>query len=168
MSSIVKHLRQPSAEVKKFGGNPLDYQKFLRQFHSKVELNCETSDEKMNYLEQLTFGEANRVVSGYSHLTGERAYEASMKALKERYGDVDVIASAFIKKALEWPNIKNTDTKLLDEFALFLVECQNGTESIVAGSVLEYSENIRRLMSKLPFHLHDKWRNVVYRIKFLP
>jgi hypothetical protein len=32
----------------------------------------------MNYLEQLTYGEANRVVSGYSHLSGERAYDASM------------------------------------------------------------------------------------------
>jgi hypothetical protein len=58
----------------------------------------------------------------YSHLSGERAYDASMMALKDRYGDTDVIASAFIKKALEWPTIRNTDTKLLDEFALFLVE----------------------------------------------
>jgi hypothetical protein len=55
----------------------------------------------MNYLEQLTYGEANRVVSGYSHLSGERAYDASMMALKDRYGDTDVIASTFIKKALE-------------------------------------------------------------------
>jgi hypothetical protein len=70
-------------------------------------------------------GEANRVVSGYSHLSGERAYDASMMALKDRYGDTDVIASAFIKKALEWPTIRNTDTKLLDEFALFLVDPSN-------------------------------------------
>jgi hypothetical protein len=84
-----------------------------------------------------------------------------MMALKDRYGDTDVIASAFIKKALEWPTIRNRDTKLLDEFALFLVECQNGTECIQAGSILEYSENIKRLLSKLPFHLHDRWRNVV-------
>lgn len=32
-------------------------------------------------------------------------------------------------------------------------------------SILEYSENIKRLLSKLPFHLHDRWRNVVFRIK---
>jgi hypothetical protein len=43
----------------------------------------------MNYLEQLTYGKANRVVSEYSHLSGERAYDASMKALKDRYGDTD-------------------------------------------------------------------------------
>jgi hypothetical protein len=36
----------------------------------------------MNYLEQLTYGEANRVVSGYSHLSGERAYDASMMAVQ--------------------------------------------------------------------------------------
>jgi hypothetical protein len=64
-------------------------------------INCDNDYEKMNYLEQLTYGEANRVVSGYSHLSGERAYDASMMALKDRYGDTDVIASAFIKKALE-------------------------------------------------------------------
>jgi hypothetical protein len=30
---------------------------------------------------------------------------------------------------------------------------------------LEYSENIKRLLSNLPFHLHDRWINVVFRIK---
>ena len=30
---------------------------------------------------------------------------------------------------------------------------------------MEYSENIKRLLSKLPFHLHERWRNVVFRIK---
>jgi hypothetical protein len=49
---------------------------------------------------------------------------------------------------------RNTDTQLLDEFALFLVECQNGTECIQAGSILEYSENIKRFLSKLPFFFH--------------
>ncbi|VDI27101.1 Hypothetical predicted protein [Mytilus galloprovincialis] len=91
----------------------------------------------MNYLEQLTFGEAHKVVSSYSHLPGDRAYKASMRHLEERYGDTDVMASAFIKKALDWPNIKSGDIQSLDEFALFLVECQYGTESMEAGSVLE-------------------------------
>ena len=163
--AIIHHLKKPATEIKKFAGNPLEYRKFLRQFHSKVVLNCENDDEKMNYLEQLTIGEANKVVSGYSHLPGERGYKAAMDLLEERYGDTDVMASAFIKKALEWPTIRNGDIKSLDEFALFLIECHNGTESIQAGNILEYSENIKRLMSKLPFHLHDRWRNVVMRIK---
>jgi len=33
----------------------------------------------MNYLEQFTFGEANKLMSGFSHLSGEYAYSAAMK-----------------------------------------------------------------------------------------
>ena len=31
--------------------------------------------------------------------------------------------------------------------------------------MLEYPENIKKLVSKLPFHLHDKWRNLVHRTR---
>jgi len=161
--TMIKTLRKPTPEIKKFGGNPLEFRKFLRQFETKVLQNCESDDEKMNYLEQMTFSEANKVVSGYSHLPGKRAYETAMEQLEERYGDSEIIASAFIKKALEWPIIRSGSSfgTVLDEFSIFLIECFHGTDS----SVLDYSENIRRLLAKLPFHLHDRWRSVVMRIK---
>jgi len=143
----------------------LEYRKFLRQFKAKVVANTDSDDEKMNYLEQFTYGEANKVVSGFSHLKGEQAFAAAIKQLEERYGDKEVIATSFIKKALDWPVIRAGDSKALDEFSLFLVECDNAAESIRAGRILEYTENIRRLMSKLPFHLHDRWRNIVFRTK---
>ncbi|XP_061191695.1 uncharacterized protein LOC133199905 [Saccostrea echinata] len=54
---------------------------------------------------------------------------------------------------------------MLDEFALFLVECQNASESIDCVSVLDYAENIKRLLSKLPIYLHDRWRTAVLKIK---
>ncbi|VDI57783.1 Hypothetical predicted protein [Mytilus galloprovincialis] len=131
----------------------------------KSETQSIRKDEKMNYLEQFTFGEAHKVVSGFSHLSGEYAYQAAMEQLEERYGNSEVIANAFIKKALEWPTLKAGDSKGLDEFSLFLIECENAAHSINALRILEYSENIKRLMCKLPFHLHDRWRSVVLRIK---
>jgi hypothetical protein len=30
---------------------------------------------------------------------------------------------------------------------------------------LEYSENLKSLVKKLPYYLHEKWRNVVYELK---
>ena len=165
IACIVKNLRKPVADIKKFGGDPLQFRKFVRQFNAKVVKNCETEDEKMNYLEQFTYGEANKVVSGYSHMIGEYAFKGAMKQLEERYGSSDIIASAFIQKALDWPSIKSNDAKSLDEFSLFLVECENAAYSIDALKILEYSENIKRLMCKLPFHLHDRWRNIVLRMK---
>ena len=163
IQSIVQYLRLPIPEIKKFGGNPLEFRRFLRQFHAKVVLNTQDDDERMNYLEQLTYGEANRCVAGFSHLSGERAYKAAMTQLEERYGDNKVIATAFIKKALDWPAVK--DAKSIDEFALFLVECQNAAESMESSSVLDYPDNIKRLMQKLPIYMHDRWRNVVLRTK---
>ncbi|CAC5378089.1 unnamed protein product [Mytilus coruscus] len=113
--------------------------------------NSDTEDEKMNYLEHFTFGEAHKEVSGFSRLSGEYAYRAAMEQLEERYGNSEVIANAFIKKALDWPILK--------------AECENAAHNINALRILEYSENITRLMFKMPFHLHDRWRSVVLRIK---
>lgn len=76
----------------------------------------------MNYLEQFTYGEASKVVQGFGHINGQHAFRAAMKQLEERYGDTEVIANAFIKKALDWTNVKPGDTKALDDFSLFLIE----------------------------------------------
>ena len=154
VQDVVKYLRKPTPEIKKYDGNPMEYHRFIRQFNAKVIQNTETDSERMNYLEQLTSGEANKVVSGFGHLPDEVAYKSAMKTLEERYGDNEVIVAAFVKKAMEWPPIK--DSKMLDEFSLFLTECENAASSINSNSVLDFSENIKRLLSKLPVYMHDR------------
>ncbi|CAC5358793.1 unnamed protein product [Mytilus coruscus] len=99
MSAVVKHLQKPTPDIKKFRGNPLEYRKFYRQFQARIVANTDNEEEKMTYLEQFTYGEASKVVSGFSHLIGEHAYSAAIKQLEERYGDTEVIANAFIKKS---------------------------------------------------------------------
>jgi hypothetical protein len=46
-----------------------------------------------------------------------------------------------------------------------LTECDNAIQSIGGMKVLEYSENLKRIVSKLPYNMHDKWRNIVYQVK---
>ena len=155
LKDVVQYLRRPLPEIKKFGGDPLEYRRFIRQFNAKVVVNTQDDDERMNYLEQMTYGEANRVVSGFSHMDGEKAYKTAMKQLEERYGDNETIVTAFIKKALDWPQVK--DSKMLDEFSLFLVECKHAAESMNSIKILDYQENIKKLMIKLPIYMHDRW-----------
>ena len=71
--------------------------------------------------------------------------------------------TVFIKKALEWSHVK--DCKMVDEFYLFLVECKNAAESMDSIKVLDYQENIKMSMLKLPLYMHDRWRNVVLKAK---
>ncbi|XP_014672653.1 PREDICTED: uncharacterized protein LOC106813111 [Priapulus caudatus] len=164
-SVMHRHLQKPASEIKRFDGNLMDYRKFMRQFNSKVVLNTDTDEERMNFLEQYTGEEANRIVSGFSHLDARQGYQAAMKELEERYGDVEVIANAFIRKALTWPTIKADDAKALGDFSIFLTECENAVLSIEAVKVLEYPDNMRKLLMKLPYYFHDKWRGIVLQTK---
>ena len=73
MQSVGKFLKTPIPEIKKSDVDPLKYRKFIRQFYAKVVANSTDNNERMNYLVQMTYGEAYRVVSGFSHVIGEKA-----------------------------------------------------------------------------------------------
>ncbi|VDI06661.1 Hypothetical predicted protein [Mytilus galloprovincialis] len=63
------------------------------------------------------------------------------------------------------PFIKADHPKALDDFAIFLQECMYAVNYVDAAKVLEYSENLKLLIQKLPFYMQEKWRNVVYETK---
>ena len=45
------------------------------------------------------------------------------------------------------------------------MECKNAVCVVNAARVLEYFENIKRLVSKLPFYVQERWRNIVMNKK---
>jgi hypothetical protein len=55
----------------------------------------------MNYLEEFTYEEAHMIVQVFGHLRGKYAYNAATKQLEDGYGDTEVIANTFKKKAFE-------------------------------------------------------------------
>ncbi len=136
----------------------------MQQFRSKVEDNCDSPEERLMYLEQYTTGEPQQIVIGYSYLKAD-GYSKALSELDRRYGDQDIIVSAFITKALSWGQIRGDDPKELDRFSIFLAECENAVSCLDALKVLEYSENFKKIVGKLPYVLHDKWRNIVYQAK---
>lgn len=161
---LTKELNKPNVEIVKFQGNPIDYNRFIRQFETKVVKNTDSYDEKMN-LFQFTTGEANEIATGYSHLNAEIGFKATLKEFKERYGDPDVVANSYVKRALDWPFIKGDDPKALDAYNIFLVECQYVVENVSAARVLDYQENIQKIVKKLPYTLQERFRNIVFYLK---
>ena len=67
-TAVVRHLKKPSTDIKKFGGIPLEYHKFRRQLEFKIAVHCDNDDERINFLEQFTTGEAHKIVTGLSYL----------------------------------------------------------------------------------------------------
>ena len=163
--SLVQHLNKPTSVIDKFDGDPLRYQHFMRQFRSRVVNNCNDSEERLNFLEQYTTGEAQQIVISFSYLDPQTGYDAALRELENRYGDQDVIVDQYIKKVLSWPTIRHDKPKDLDRFGVFLKECENAVQALNALQVLEYSDNMKKIVSKLPFWLHDKWRNIVFTRK---
>ncbi|XP_062610669.1 uncharacterized protein LOC134272455 [Saccostrea cucullata] len=130
---VAQELNKPKSEIQKFEGNPKDYQRFIRQFNTRVCANTSSYEERLNFLLQFTSGEANRIVTGYSHLNAEGGYKAVMDEFKDRY--------------------------------VFLTECQHAVNNVASARALEYPENMKLIVKKLPFYLQEKWRNVVYELK---
>lgn len=102
----------------------MDYQRFIRQFNTKVCANTSSFEKRFNFLLQFTSGEANRIVTGYSHLDAERGYLQALDKLKNRYGDPDVVAQTYVKKAFNWLAIKPDNSKASYSNAIFLTEGQ--------------------------------------------
>ena len=76
--AVVKHLTKPTFDLQKFDGEPLHYHRFMRQFRSKVVANCDDPEERLNYLEQYTTGDARQIVIGFSYLDAAMGYDAAV------------------------------------------------------------------------------------------
>ncbi|CAG2192599.1 unnamed protein product [Mytilus edulis] len=162
---IARELNKPKADIQKFDGSPMNYKGFMRQFNARVETNTDSFEERINFLLQFTIGEPHRIVLGFSHLDAKIGYTAALNEFKDRYGDPDIIAHSYVQRAMNWPFIKADHPKALDDFAIFLQECMYAVNYVDAAKVLEYSENLKLLIQKLPFYMQEKWRNVVYETK---
>ena len=164
--NVVQELRKPQVEIQPFSGDPLTYLKFIRQFNAKVVVNASSDAEKLTYLEQFTTGEAKKIVNGYCNLDPTQACEAIQSEFDERYGDSEIVANAYVNRALKWDEIKDeNDVKKLDDFAIFLVECLNAIKCLDAVRLLNFPQNIQSLVNKLPPLYRGKWRNHMFKVK---
>jgi hypothetical protein len=57
--------------------------------------------------------------------------------------------------------IRPDSAKSLDDYEIFLQECQLAVEALV----LEYSEHLKNMVKKMSYHLHERWRSIVYDTK---
>ncbi|XP_047489107.1 uncharacterized protein LOC125039312 [Penaeus chinensis] len=161
MESFVKELRKPNMDIRPFDGNSLDFNRFMRQFRTKVLNYCTSYDERLNYLEQFTSGEARERIQEFMSLNPEKGYEAALKELEDCYGNNDAVAQAYIKKALDWPVIKGNDVKALDKLSIFLTRCKYDILSMDSVKTLENPDNMRRLVMKLPYSMQERWLTII-------
>lgn len=155
----------PHRDIPVFTGDPLTYRSFIRAFEHAIDSKTDSQQDRLYYLEQFTSGEPLDLIRSCEHMRPDRAYREARALLDRHYGDELIIANAYIKKAMEWPQIKPEDRKGLNTFALFLIGCCNTVNDVDYMDEMNNPTNMKCILSKLPFKLKDKWRSFAYDIQ---
>ena len=101
-------VKLPKLELCKFNGDIIEWRGFWDQFKSTVHENENISPiEKFSYLRSLLEEKAFSAISGLT-LSSEN-YNQAIEILKSRYGNEQVLISAYMQKFVDIPKVKNSN-----------------------------------------------------------
>ena len=164
LTSVVKLVAEqqrmsllPAQQPPVFSGNHFDYAAFISAFESLIE--CQVSDPKQRlyYLNQFTSGDAKESIQGFINLDSPDSYDKARKVLKERFGHPYRVAQAYKDKLNAWPPMKEGDGARLQQFADFLVLCEQAMNTLKYMEGLNSEDTLRRITAKLPSNMGVKW-----------
>ena len=157
----------PKLSLKKFNGNPTDWQSFCDSYTTAVHSNASLSKvDKFNYLKSLVEGPAAATIAGFS-LT-EEIYDTAFNLLKDRFANPQVIVSSHVNALLKLESVSNIHDiakirKLYDSIETHILSLANldiSSESF--GTIL-----IPMILAKLPVEMQllisrkvgkDQWK----------
>ena len=91
-------------------------------------------------------------------------YKRARSILYSRYGRPHVIARSYIDKLANGQQFKASDINELSMVALEMQKCENALSQLGFSSDVDNSENLRRIVKRLPMHLRSIWVDVAYLI----
>ena len=157
-------LTLPQPEVPTFGGDPIEYWRFIRAFENLIESKTTSEIARLYYLVQYTSGEVQELVSSCLSMKAEEGYREARSLLKKRYGQSYRIATAYAEKPTKGPPLKAEDGSALRRFSILLTGCRNTLKEIGYLSKVENPDTLRMIVSRLPYGLRLKWRDVADKI----
>ena len=151
----------PPAELVKFRGDPAEFFSFIRSFDSRIGSKHISDQDKLSYLQQYTEGQPHEIVRGCLLMPPDKGYQEARRLLQKRYGNEENISAAHIERLLAWPNIKADNIGSLQNFAVAMMVCDSVMTNMPVGlRETDHPRTLRKLVEKLPFHLHDRWRRL--------
>ena len=150
-----------------FSGDPLQYPAWNSSFRALIDSKPMDAQTKLNFLNQYLSGKPKQVVDQYLLIGTEDAYQSARKLLKERYGNCNVVGSAFLNKLENWPKVGIKDAEALRDLSDFLEKIKAARETTPSLEVLDFARENVKILSKLPVQLQSKWRGNVKKCRAL-
>ena len=154
----------PTIKLPKFSGNALSYADFIDRFkihiHDKPHL---TDDMRMIQLKMHVSGDAERAISGL----GSKGvmYATALKILKEQFGQPSMIARSLVNRLTKGEKIQRNDRNALRELSIDLVNCIATLHQVKYFADVNTSDNLRKIIMRLPDYLIQKWKGIVVEIR---
>ena len=163
----------PVQEPPVFSGNAFDYPAFATSFDAIISNNAKKESDKLYFLNKYTAGKANEIVKGFLSLT-ENGYSLARKILDQRFGNPIKIGESFKARLRNWPQISEGNSAALQDFADFLIRCEEAMRISDAMAELDSSQFLRESCAKLPSYscikwcrqAHDMQKNLQKQVKF--
>ena len=145
--------------------DPLEYASFIMAFEARILPYVTTEANKLYYLDQQLEGCAKELIQGCIFKDVNHGYTEARHLLHMEYGDPFKVATAYIEKANNWPNLKADDGQGLRTLSHFLTKCTNAMQNISHMNVLNHPTNMQTIVLKLPLYLQNKWPDTVGRLR---
>ena len=159
LDHVIGALQAPRLSLRRFNGDPVDYQRFLRSFEDNVAKVVRGDAAKLARLVELCDGEAARVIESCTIMDPEKGYPRACQLLRERFGDPYAAVKRWVDRVLD-----DEKTTSLREYADTLRSCFEALTS--TNSLAEMNESsMVKVVAKLPNYLQNKWRGRVYDVR---
>ena len=154
----------PKPELLRFNGSSMEYCKFISNFDSNIECRISDNRLRLNYLIQYCDGEAKCAIEDCVLLEPSAGYTRAREILFSRYGRPYNIARCYIDKLVNGPSIKASDTEGLSNLSLDMQKCEITLSQLCSQSDIDNTDNLRRIVKRLPMHVRGRWVDVAHSI----
>lgn len=156
-NTIQENLSLPKPELLNFSGNPVDYTKFIHNFDTNIESRVQDDRLRLSYLIQYCQGDARKSIEDCVVLPPVDGYVRAKEILASRYGKPHLIARSIVDKLVNGPPVKSNDVEGLMNLSLDMEKCQITLSQIGFNSDISNSENLKKIVRRLPLHVRSKW-----------
>ena len=158
-SSVVK---LPKLTITSFNGTPIDWVRFESQFTAMVDSQKVPAITKFSHLKELLTPGIRSTIDG---LPFNEGYLRAMKFLRDKYGNPDEIAGAYVINLLEMPAITDRDVTKIHQFyekLLFNIESLETLgrlETVQGVAYYVIVKKLELLRGELVTHVQGDWRS---------
>ena len=146
----------PKQELLTFNGTPTDYCKFIKKFETNTENSISDNGLRLSYLIQYCNSEAKSSIEDCVLLEQSDGYKRARSILYLQYGRPHVVARSYVDKLVNGTQLKASDIDGLSRLALEMQKCEITLSQLGFSSDVDNSENLTRIVKRLPMHLRSR------------